>query len=167
MRDTGVDFGSINHVAMVVRDWRAAASGYRSLMGLKRWKVVELGPGLMTECTYYGEEQPCTWISAFAKTGDTLIELCQPVSGKSIFDDFLREQGEGMQHVGNLSHPRPGELVAKWTDEGVAVGNYCNIGGMVKLYYLDTRKQLGGMFLEVVDPPSYAGIPAFGEDVDV
>lgn len=166
-KDTGIHLGSINHVAMVVRDWRAAAENYGALMGLKRWKVVEIGPEMMTECTYYGQPEPCTWISAFAKTGDTLIELCQPVAGKSVFADFLREHGEGMQHVGNLSHPRPEELVSAWAAQGVQAGNYCNIAGVVKLHYLDTRAYLGGMFLEVVEPASFAAIPGFGEDVEL
>lgn len=165
-QDNAIDLGSINHVAMVVRDWRVAAQGYAKLMGLRRWKMVEIGPSLMTECQYYGEDEPCTWISAFAKSGDTLIELCQPVEGKSIFADFLRDHGEGMQHVGNLSHPRPRQLVESWTAQGVKIGNYCNIADVVKLYYLDTREHTGGMFLEVVDPASFAAIPAFGEDFD-
>jgi alkylhydroperoxidase/carboxymuconolactone decarboxylase family protein YurZ/catechol 2,3-dioxygenase-like lactoylglutathione lyase family enzyme len=165
-QDNSIDLGSINHVAMVVRDWRVAAKGYAKLMGLRRWKMVEIGPQLMTECQYYGADEPCTWISAFAKSGDTLIELCQPVEGKSIFADFLRDHGEGMQHVGNLSHPRPRQLVESWTAQGVKIGNYCNIADVVKLYYLDTREHTGGMFLEVVDPASFAAIPAFGEDFD-
>jgi hypothetical protein len=35
----------------------------------------------------------------------------------------------------------------------------------MKIYYLDTRAQLGGMFLEVVEPASFAAIPSIGEDV--
>lgn len=165
LKDTGIHLGSINHVAMVVRDWRTAAESYGALMGLKDWKVVTIGPEMMTECTYYGKPEPCSWISAFAKTGDTLIEMCQPLTGKSVFADFLKEHGDGIQHVGNLSHPTPKELVNTWTAQGVKLGNYCDIGGMVKLYYLDSREQLGGMFLEVVEPASFAAIPGFGEDV--
>jgi methylmalonyl-CoA/ethylmalonyl-CoA epimerase len=164
-KDTGVFPGTLDHTAMVVRDWRAAAENYSALMGLKRWRVIEVSQALMTESMYYGKPEPCTWISAFAKSGDTLIELCQPVAGKSIFDDFLREHGEGMQHVGNLSHPEPEKLVTAWTAQGVRVGHYFNVGGAMKIYYLDTRAQLGGMFLEVVEPASFAAIPGFGEDV--
>jgi hypothetical protein len=31
--------------------------------------------------------------------GDTQIELIQPVSGASMFDEFLRSRGDGVQHV--------------------------------------------------------------------
>jgi len=165
VKNAGIFLGTLNHTAMVVRDWRASAENYSALMGLKRWKVIEVSPSLMTESMYYGKPEPCTWISAFAKSGDTLIELCQPVAGKSIFDDFLREHGEGMQHVGNLSHPEPQKLVSAWTAQGVRVGHYFNVGEAMKIYYLDTRAQLGGMFLEVVEPASFAAIPGFGEDV--
>jgi hypothetical protein len=97
--------------------------------------------------------------------GDPLLELCEPVSGRTVFADFLREHGEGMQHVGDLSYQSPQELVKRYTAANIPIGNYCNIGGMVKLYYIDTRARLGGMFLEVVDPPTYAAIPDFGEEV--
>jgi alkylhydroperoxidase/carboxymuconolactone decarboxylase family protein YurZ/catechol 2,3-dioxygenase-like lactoylglutathione lyase family enzyme len=160
-----INFGTFNHTAMVVRDWRETAKNYSSLLGLKRWKAVEVTPSIMTESTYYGSRQSCSWISAFAKSGDTLIELCQPLSGKSIFDDFLRARGEGVHHVANLSHPDPQSLIAAWTDRGVPIAHYFNVGGELKIYYLDTREHLGGVYLEVVDPASFASIPGFGEDV--
>ncbi len=161
--DTGL--GPINHVAMAVKDWRATAKGYAKLMGLKTWRVMEISSDMMETAEYYGEPAEFVWISAFARMGDTLIELCEPVSGKTVFDDFVKEHGDGMQHVGDLSHPNPLALVEEYTRQGVKVGNYCNIAGVAELYYLDTREQLGGMFLEVVAPPTYARIADLGEDV--
>ena len=45
------------------------------------------------------------------------------------------------------------------------MANYCKIAGIAELFFLDTREQLGGMFLEVVAPPTYAQIAGMGEDV--
>lgn len=164
VKDLGVRLGPINHVAMAVKDWEKSARGFASLMGLKTWRKMEIPSAIMEKAEYYGKPCEFVWISAFAKLGDTLIELCQPVSGETIFADFVNAHGDGMQHIGDLSHPEPLELVRKYTSQGVKVANYCKIPGVVELFYLDTREQLGGMFLEVVAPPTYAQIAALGED---
>lgn len=165
VKDLGVRLGPINHVAMAVKDWEKTARGFASLMGLKTWRKMEIPSAIMEKAEYYGKPSEFVWISAFAKLGDTLIELCQPVSGETIFADFVNQHGDGMQHVGDLSHPEPLELVRKYTSQGVKIANYCKIPGVIELYYLDTREQLGGMFLEVVAPPTFAQIAALGEDV--
>ncbi|MFZ5493255.1 MAG: carboxymuconolactone decarboxylase family protein [Pseudomonadota bacterium] len=165
INDLGVRLGPINHVAMAVKDWEKTARGFASLMGLKTWRKMEIPSAIMEKAEYYGKPCEFVWISAFAKLGDTLIELCQPVSGQTVFADFVNEYGDGMQHVGDLSHPEPLELVRRYTSQGVKVANYCKIAGIAELFFLDTREQLGGMFLEVVAPPTYAQIAAMGEDV--
>jgi alkylhydroperoxidase/carboxymuconolactone decarboxylase family protein YurZ/catechol 2,3-dioxygenase-like lactoylglutathione lyase family enzyme len=165
INDLGVRLGPINHVAMAVKDWEKTARGFASLMGLKTWRKMEIPSAIMEKAEYYGKPCEFVWISAFAKLGDTLIELCQPVSGQTVFADFVNEFGDGMQHVGDLSHPEPLELVRRYTSQGVKVANYCKIAGIAELFFLDTREQLGGMFLEVVAPPTYAQIAAMGEDV--
>lgn len=165
VQDLGVRMGPINHVAMAVKDWEATAKGYASMMGLKTWRKMEIPSAIMEKAEYYGKPAEFVWISAFAKLGDTLIELCQPVSGETVFADFVNQYGDGMQHVGDLSHPEPLELVRRYTSQGVKVANYCKIAGIAELFFLDTREQLGGMFLEVVAPPTYAQIAGMGEDV--
>jgi alkylhydroperoxidase/carboxymuconolactone decarboxylase family protein YurZ/catechol 2,3-dioxygenase-like lactoylglutathione lyase family enzyme len=165
INDLGVRLGPINHVAMAVKDWEKTARGFASLMGLKTWRKMEIPSAIMEKAEYYGKPCEFVWISAFAKLGDTLSELCQPVSGQTVFADFVNEFGDGMQHVGDLSHPEPLELVRRYTSQGVKVANYCKIAGIAELFFLDTREQLGGMFLEVVAPPTYAQIAAMGEDV--
>lgn len=165
INDLGVRLGPINHVAMAVKDWEKTARGFASLMGLKTWRKMEIPSAIMEKAEYYGKPAEFVWISAFAKLGDTLIELCQPVSGETVFADFVNQYGDGMQHVGDLSHPEPLELVRRYTSHGVKVANYCKIAGVAELFFLDTREQLGGMFLEVVAPPTYAQIAAMGEDI--
>ncbi len=56
----------------------------------------------MENQTYY--EEPCTFELNIAKTrlGPMVLELIQPVSGKSPHQDFLEARGEGVQHFGFL-----------------------------------------------------------------
>jgi catechol 2,3-dioxygenase-like lactoylglutathione lyase family enzyme len=48
---------------------------------------------------YYGEPEDFTARMAFADLGPFELELVQPLSGQSIWADFLREHGEGLHHI--------------------------------------------------------------------
>lgn len=165
LKELGVRLGPINHVAMAVADWKRTARGFAALLGLKTWRELPISSQMLDEARYYGEPAEYCWISAFARLGDTLLELCQPVSGKTMFADFVQRHGDGIQHVGDLSHPDPLGLVQAYTSQGIAVGTYGKIGGVAELFFLDTRAQLGGLVLEVVAPPTYAQIADLGNDV--
>ncbi|MDI3261772.1 MAG: carboxymuconolactone decarboxylase family protein [Fulvimonas sp.] len=165
LKDVGVRLGPINHVAMAVADWKKTARGFAALLGLKTWRELPIGSQMLDDARYYGQPAEFLWISAFARLGDTLLELCQPVSGKTMFGDFVARHGDGIQHIGDLSHPDPLGLVQAYTSQGIEVGTYGKIGGVAELFYLDTRAQLGGVVLEVVAPPTYAQIADFGTDV--
>jgi len=47
---------------------------------------------------YYGQPADFTARMAFADLGSVELELIQPVSGASIWADFLRNHGEGIHH---------------------------------------------------------------------
>ena len=86
-------------VVFVVRDITAAETFFGETIGVRRlWKLEHLR-AQDVEGTYQG--QPGDWVMhlylAYAK--DTQIELIQPVAGRSIFQDFLDQRGEGVQHL--------------------------------------------------------------------
>ena len=52
------------------------------------------------EATYYGKPSDAESLVAMAYSGGTFIELIQPISGNSIFQDYLdKNPAGGMQHV--------------------------------------------------------------------
>lgn len=157
--------GQVDHVGWVVEDGEETAQNLAALCGIEEWTVIEFSEEMLSESLYYGEQGKVSWISMFGKTGEMLVELCEPLSSNNVFSDFLEEKGEGIHHIGNLSHEHPGEMVQTLEDRGVSVGNQIGLGDMATLYYMDTRKELGGIYLEIVDPPSHAEIPDMGEKV--
>lgn len=52
--------------------------------------------------TYYGEIAGFKVKRAFFNLGSVQIELIEYISGKTIHDDFLKKNGEGMNHLGFL-----------------------------------------------------------------
>src|SRR3990170_649137 len=53
-----------------------------------------------SEATYYGETAGYRGKRAFFHLGPIEIELIELVDGKTIHEDFLKEHGEGLHHIG-------------------------------------------------------------------
>lgn len=50
--------------------------------------------------TYYGDQVPGEWLTTQTYNGSTFIELVQPLSGQSMFHDYLAKYPEGgTQHL--------------------------------------------------------------------
>jgi len=149
----------IIQVAVVVRDLEAYATRQSSLLGNGAWRVYEFGPHMMTRYEHRGS----------ASTGRTLValndahpqvEILQPLSGRSIHQDWLDEHGEGLHHVAAVVESVDG-VVAAATDDHIGVlssGEGFGADGSGKFAYLDTQTQLG-MILEVIEPPTGLGEP--------
>ena len=50
--------------------------------------------------TYYGEKAGYRGKRAFVRVGPVLFELIELVDGKTVHEDFLKEKGEGVHHLG-------------------------------------------------------------------
>jgi len=94
-----VAHGPIIQVAWVVEDIDAAESLWGSAFGIAKWTRipdVHFGPDT---CTYRGEPADFVAHVSMAYSGDLQLELIQPVSGVSIYTEFLAEGGGGLHHV--------------------------------------------------------------------
>jgi methylmalonyl-CoA/ethylmalonyl-CoA epimerase len=78
----------IDHIAVVVKDLKAAAKNYKDMFGFKEVEKMD-GPG--------GE-----FASIMMACGDIRIELFQPLKDGS-FKRFLEEKGGGLHHVSFLT----------------------------------------------------------------
>ena len=89
-------------VAWVVRDIQAAEKFFQETLGVGRfWKMENLRAQEM-DGTYYGQPGDWEYHLYLAYLGEMQIELIQPISGRSIFHDFLDRHGPGVQHVAYL-----------------------------------------------------------------
>jgi catechol 2,3-dioxygenase-like lactoylglutathione lyase family enzyme len=91
--------GPITQVAWVTDHIEATETLLRGQFGSGPWTRipdVHFGP---EHCTYRGEPADFTVHVSLAYLGDLQLELIQPVSGTSIYTEFLERGGPGLHHV--------------------------------------------------------------------
>jgi hypothetical protein len=86
-------------IAWVTRDLDATEKALTTLLGAKKWiriAGVHFGPDT---CTYRGRPADFVADISFSYAGDTQLELIAPVTGDSIYTDFLDNVGPGLHHI--------------------------------------------------------------------
>jgi len=92
--------GKIGQVAFVVRDLEAKMRAFWEDFGIGPWAIYTFAPPRVKDMTYRGSPQSFSMRVAFAMCGDTQIELVQSLTGPNLYDEFLAQCGEGVQHLG-------------------------------------------------------------------
>lgn len=130
-------------IAWVVKDIAAAEKFFIETMGIEKFFRMENLSAKDTEGTYSGK--PADWVFNLyiAYAGDVQIELIQPVSGASMFDQSLKMQDAAVQHI------------AYWVDDSEydAAAQHLEASGfpliqsfklpMLRVGYFDTRSVVG------------------------
>src|SRR4030042_104944 len=140
------------HVSMVVKDMDKAIELLES-MGVGPFPPFLGGPGMtFTGKTVRGKPSDYDMDLRFARgdMGGLGFELIQPLKGRSIYDEFLEEKGEGFHHLAYMVEDIGAEI-AEMEKGGFKV---IQTGAMpnTKWAYLDTDK-LGGMVIELCQAP--------------
>src|SRR5215210_2740527 len=92
--------GSIDHVGVLVRDLDRAMEHYTSDLGIGPWVVYTISPDWVRDMTVRGKKQGYVYKIALCQVGTMLYELMESVEGPNIYEKFLKEHGEGVQHLG-------------------------------------------------------------------
>ena len=133
--------GSMIQVAYVVRDLEAALKRQWEICGVGPWSIYTFSPDKVQNYMYRGKPATHTCYIAVAWDDRIQIELMQPISGRSIYDEFLETKGEGLHHV-KLFHADCAKAVAAYERRGYPViqsGKFDED----EHYYLDTEKDFG------------------------
>ena len=92
--------GRIAQVAFVVRDLEARVRTFWEDFGIGPWNIYMFEPPRVKDMTYRGRRQDFRMRVAFGMCGDTQFELVQSVAGPNLYEEFLTQCGEGVQHLG-------------------------------------------------------------------
>lgn len=135
----------INQIGLVVKNIEEK---------IKELERIGIGPFTLIEAkdieiTYKGEKKKINMKIALATRGGLQIELIE-AEGESFYEDFLKEKGEGLNHLGTFVKDIDSEL-RKYLDLGYRVLQSGTIYG-VKWIYLDTTEKLG-FVLELIEAP--------------
>ena len=86
-------------IAWVTRDLDATERALSALLGAKTWvrmPDVHFGP---QTCTHRGEPADFVASISLSYAGETQLELIAPVSGRSVYTEFLDAAGPGLHHI--------------------------------------------------------------------
>lgn len=144
----------VSQIAYVVEDLDAVVEQYHHLFGIGPWHFYTYGKPLLSVMKRYGA--PCEYKMRIALSyfGSMRIEMIQHLEGDTVYTDFIKEHGYGIQHLGfvvdsmetALQQARAAGLVV--TMEGGGHGP----DGDGYFAYLDTEKLLGTT-LELIERP--------------
>jgi methylmalonyl-CoA/ethylmalonyl-CoA epimerase len=134
----------ITQIAVVVRDMEAALKSYTETMGWGPWSVFDYKRPLLHDTRVHGEAVEYRMIGAETSVDGLGFELIQPVSGPSIYQEFLDSHGEGVQHIACMQHSYEDSSLVRehWHSNGAEVLMSGRIGDSIEFYYLDTAPML-------------------------
>ena len=142
---TKTTFGShFSQVAWVVKDIHSAEKFFQEVIGINNFVKLENLNAQDLEGTYYGKPGNFVFHLYMAYSGDSLIELIQPVSGQSIFQDYLdNNTTSGIQHIAySISVNDLDKAISEFTSKGYPVITSLNLP-VAKVVFFDTYKEIG------------------------
>jgi catechol 2,3-dioxygenase-like lactoylglutathione lyase family enzyme len=135
-------------IAWVTRDLDATEKALTSLLGAKKWirlPGVHFGPD---SCTYRGRPADFVADIALSYAGDTQLELIAPVTGESIYTDFLDRRGPGLHHI----CVEVDDVEAALAERGAEVVQRGVMPGGMEFAYVSAQ-QAGVPYIEVAHIP--------------
>jgi len=131
---------TIIQIGMVVRDLEKAIHYYESVLGLGPFVKPKI---IFTEKYYYGNLVESKWIMGFCSLGSVELEIIQPITGQTVYHDFLKEKGEGLHHLGfDVNDIEKIDICRNLNIQVIKNGK----GPDASFAYLDTEK-IGVLFL--------------------
>ena len=137
-------------IAWVVKDIKAAERIFREAMGISNFSKAEIIRLAEFEGIHYGEPSDAESLVTMAYTGETFIELIQPLSGRSIFQDYLDKNPSGGVHHIAYSIPvaKLDKIISEMSDKGFQVITSVN-HPIARIVFFDTSKDIG-IFTEIM-----------------
>ena len=139
----GLNFAQI---AWVVKDITVAKKFLQDVLGIGNLSNVVTIQVKEFDATYYGEPSDAESLVSQAYSGGTFIELIQPLSGPSIFRDYIEKNpAGGVQHVAyRVPVANLDKVISEFADKGFPVISSFDTP-IAKIVFFDTYKEIGVM----------------------
>lgn len=128
-------------VAYVVRDLDVSMKRHWEVFGIGPWDIYLFEAPKVQHYIYRGKPATHQALIAITWHEGVQLELIQPVSGRSIYDEHLEARGEGLHHV-KLYYENCAKAVAEFECRGYPVTQSGKFDDDWH-YYLDTEKDFG------------------------
>jgi hypothetical protein len=148
-----------SQIAWVVKDVETSKTFFQEMFGVKNFMPTGTTRLQDYDGTYYGQQTDAENLVTMTYSGGTFIEIIQPISGKSIFKDFIDKiPTGGIQHIA-YSTPIANldRVISVFENKGHNVVSSFDTP-IAKIVFFDTREEIG-VFTEIM------GITKEGEKV--
>lgn len=138
---------SLCQIGIVVKNIDETVDYYTRAFGFGPYEIKYVD---YTDATYYGEKAGYRGKRAFFHLGNIEIELIELVDGRTIHEDFLKQHGEGLHHIGFEVQDLTG------AKDNAAKAGFKVTQGFQRpdgsgFAYLDSDKT-GGVIMELIQP---------------
>jgi catechol 2,3-dioxygenase-like lactoylglutathione lyase family enzyme len=141
---------SPTQIAWVTTDLDATETALTGLLGVRKWVRIPNVHFAPDSCSYHGKPADFVASISLSYLGDMQLELISPVSGQSVYSDFLRDSGPGLHHVcTEAESPEQFDaLLARAADNGASVVQQGVMPGGIQFAYI-SAPQAGVPYLEI------------------
>jgi catechol 2,3-dioxygenase-like lactoylglutathione lyase family enzyme len=156
-----LEITGLNQVGLIVRDIEKTVKDYWNILGIGPHVIVTVEPVEGYDMNYRGKPAGYKFKASFCRVGSVELELLQSIEGQTIYDDYLREHGEGANHLQSLSKSveevdRQIEIMSRNGFPTLMGGRY---GNDVSFVYIDTFSVLKTIWESVKMPDNPSGVP--------
>jgi len=139
----------IVHVCIVVRNVEGTAKAFSEKFGIGPWRI-RVVRSTQSRAEVRGEPVDYTLKFGHTRVGPITLELVETLEGKTIYQEFLEEHGEGLHHIG-VPTPLPFNAeLEKWRKLGIEPLQVNKMEDPEEGWaYMDTGK-LVGCILEIL-----------------
>ena len=141
-------------IGILVPDLAEGIRKWSAILGREDWRVYTYGPDWVPELTYRGE--PGQFSMRLALIGsEPQVELIEPLTGPSIYHEWIDEHGYGQHHIGFWVDSID-DVATQAAEAGIDLfmtGRGYGLNGDGGFAYLDTLEAMG-VILEAIEVPS-------------
>ena len=136
----------LTQIAWVVKDIQTTLRFFQDVMGINNFSKVDTIRVKEFGATYYGRPSNAESLVSLAYSDGIFIELIQPVSGNSIFQDYIdKNPAGGIQHMAySIPVDKLNKIISEFPDKGFPVISSFD-HPIAKIVFFDTRKEIGVM----------------------
>jgi methylmalonyl-CoA/ethylmalonyl-CoA epimerase len=137
-------------IAWVVKDVEKSKTFFQEMFGVTNFSPIGTTRLQDYDGTYYGELADAENLVAMTYSGGTFIEIIQPISGKSIFQDYIDNNPTGgVQHIAySTSIVNLDNVISEFGNKGFEVVSSYDTP-IAKIVFFDTREEIG-VFTEIM-----------------
>lgn len=147
-------FSDIHQIGLVVRDLKETIKDYTKNYGIYPWNIWEFNSDMVEDMEVRGSRVDYRMMVATCKSGNVDWEIIQPLDDKSIYSEFYRSYGEGLQHVNYIVKDYD-RTIRYLKDRGVSIIQYGNLVGKHIYVYFDTEGDAKHIMETSTDLPGF------------